>query len=416
VSEKKRLFLVVSIVVITLNLRAPISSVGSLITMIQADYGLSSALCGMLTTLPVVAFSVCSPLVTLLNGKIGTELTMLLGFLLTFAGVLVGSLLGVFGLFLGTAMVGMGISCANVLMPGIIKSKFSDCAGLIVGIYCAVMYVSSGIGAGISVPLAVKTGLGWKGSLASWSLLSVLAVLFWVPQLKGHLARLKKRNGAKTSPTRFGPLLKSPLAWAVTGYSGLQSLIFFCASAWLPAIFQSYRLSAETAGYLVLYLQLVCILGSCIVPISVDRTKDQRIISAAVSLSYFLGSAGLLFFPQSLFAVFVSLSLFGIGMGGCFSFMLIILGKRTKSASDTARLSGMAQSLGYLFASAGPWLFGAMFDLTGSWTVPLSVFALSALMLFMLSFYLGRDIYLFEEKVGAAPAERQKEIPYVDCE
>lgn len=44
---------------------------------------------------------------------------------------------------------------------------------------------------------------------------------------------------------------------------------------------------------------------------------------------------------------------------------------RAKDVMDAARLSGMAQSLGYLMSAIGPMLIGYELDLTQSWTLPI---------------------------------------------
>lgn len=46
---------------------------------------------------------------------------------------------------------------------------------------------------------------------------------------------------------------------------------------------------------------------------------------------------------------------------------------RTETADEAARLSGMAQSLGYLLAAFGPTLFGFLHDATDSWSIPLII-------------------------------------------
>jgi len=404
-AKEKRFLLVISIIVITFNLRAPIFSVGSLITMIQEEYPLSSALCGFLTTLPLVAFAVFSPFVAVISKRIGMHRTMLLGLFLSLSGILIRSYLGIFGLFFGTALMGTGISCANVLIPGIIKSDFPDRVGLITGIYCTAMSVFSGIGAGVSVPLAVRFGFGWKGSLAAWSLLCLLAIFFWLPHLKAgaSLPDSTAFSAERTKPS--GSLFRSPLAWAVTAYMGLQAIICYSATTWLPTIFQSYGISAESAGYMALYLQWISIIGAFVVPVLSDRVRNQVNINTIFCLSYFFGTLGLILFPGSPLMIYLSLTFFGVGMGASFSLYLVFISMRTRSASDTARLSGMSQSLGYLLAAIGPPLFGKMFDATASWTLTLILFALFALALAALGFYLGSDIYLFDKSGADRPTE-----------
>ncbi len=46
---------------------------------------------------------------------------------------------------------------------------------------------------------------------------------------------------------------------------------------------------------------------------------------------------------------------------------------RAADSHTAAALSGFAQGLGYLLASAGPLLIGLLHSVTGSWTVPILV-------------------------------------------
>jgi MFS transporter, CP family, cyanate transporter len=70
--------------------------------------------------------------------------------------------------------------------------------------------------------------------------------------------------------------------------------------------------------------------------------------------------------------------LLGIGSGACFATGLTLFVLRTDRPSDTARLSAMAQSFGYVITAFGPLLAGVVFDLTGSWTALLLLLLLMA--------------------------------------
>jgi CP family cyanate transporter-like MFS transporter len=80
--------------------------------------------------------------------------------------------------------------------------------------------------------------------------------------------------------------------------------------------------------------------------------------------------AGILMAPQFLI-VWVALA--GLGAGSSILLALSMFGLRTRHHQQTAALSGMAQSLGYLFAATGPVVIGALHDSTGGWAVPLQV-------------------------------------------
>ena len=84
-----------------------------------------------------------------------------------------------------------------------------------------------------------------------------------------------------------------------------------------------------------------------------------------------VGLLGILLAPMAAPAVWVLLV--GAGQGACFALGLNLFVLRTRAVSDTARVSAMAQSIGYTICAFGPLLVGVLHELTTSWTTPLLV-------------------------------------------
>ena len=122
--DKHLLIVFLGIIFVSFNLRAPITSVGPVIDLIQEEYTLNSSMAGFITTLPLLSFAIFSPFVSKISHNYGYGLTMLVGLILIIIGELVRSYTGVFGLFIGTIFIGLGIAIGNVLMPSVIKHKF----------------------------------------------------------------------------------------------------------------------------------------------------------------------------------------------------------------------------------------------------------------------------------------------------
>ncbi len=78
------------------------------------------------------------------------------------------------------------------------------------------------------------------------------------------------------------------------------------------------------------------------------------------------GLAGLLLAPAAGTVVWVSL--FGVAQGGGFALGLTLVVLRSATPLTAARMGGVAQCLGYLVASTGPVVLGALHDLTGGWS------------------------------------------------
>ena len=177
------MLLVSGIVLLAANLRPALTSVAPLIGQIRTNTGISNGVAGLLTTLPLLAFGVLSPTVPWLARRFGMERLLLASLLVLALGILLRSA-GVAALFLGTAVLGAAITVGNVLLPGLVKRKFPERAGLMTSVYSTAMGISAALAAGASVPVARLTGMGWRGALALWALPAFLAAVAWLPQLR----------------------------------------------------------------------------------------------------------------------------------------------------------------------------------------------------------------------------------------
>lgn len=63
--------------------------------------------------------------------------------------------------------------------------------------------------------------------------------------------------------------------------------------------------------------------------------------------------------------------LIGTALGGLFTVALTLFGARARTPMSAARLSGMAQTFGYVIAASVPPVLGVVHEATGSWTASL---------------------------------------------
>lgn len=346
-------------------MRSALTVVPPLIGQIRADTGVSSGVAGLLTALPILAFGVLSPLAPRLARRLGTERALLASMLVLAAGILLRSAGSVAALFVGTAILGAAITVGNVLLPGLVKMKFPVRAGLMTAVYTTVLGISAALAAGASFPIADGTGLGWRGSLALWTIPALVAAVAWIPQLRTARAA----NASARAPRVVGGLWSSSLAWQVTLFMGLQSLVYYVVLTWLPEILREEGMGVGRAGWMLAIAQAVGIATMFLAPVLAGRSPSQRAVAAAsVSLSG-AGTLGLLIAGGDAAVLWVVL--LGLGQGACFSLTLTFFALRAPDPEHAAALSGMAQFVGYLLAAPGPFLFGLLRDATGSWTVPL---------------------------------------------
>ena len=148
----RRAVVLVAIVLLAANLRPAITSVAPLIERIRADAGVSGGVAGLLTALPLLAFAALSPLAPRLARRFGAERVLIGSMLALCGGILLRSSgRGAATLFAGTAVLGAAIAAGNVLLPGLVKEKFSGRIGAATGAYTVAMGTSAAIAAGASV-------------------------------------------------------------------------------------------------------------------------------------------------------------------------------------------------------------------------------------------------------------------------
>jgi CP family cyanate transporter-like MFS transporter len=354
----------VSIVLVAANLRPAVVAVSPLLEEIQAVERLSGTAAGVLTALPVLCFGLLAPVAPRLAARFGIERTLFGALVVLCLGIALRIVDATAALFAGTVLVGGAIAVGNVLLPGLIKRDFAHRTGLMTGLYTMAITAGGGLAAGLTVPVARAAGLGWHGALGAWGLFALVALLVWSPQAHGAQHRPRQESG---SP---GGLWHNALAWQVTAFMGLQSLCFYAAAAWLPAVFVSRGADAAAAGWLLSLANGVGIAGSLVAPVVAARLRAQTAVAVAATGVTALGLLGTLLLPG---AEIVSMAVFGIGQGAALGIALTLIVLRAPDGAHASQLSGMAQSMGYLLAASGPFMLGALHDLTDSWTVPLVV-------------------------------------------
>ncbi|HAU6709958.1 TPA: CynX/NimT family MFS transporter [Salmonella enterica subsp. enterica serovar Casablanca] len=380
---KQGALLIAGILMIATTLRVTFTGAAPLLETIRTDYGLSTAQTGLLTTLPLLAFALVSPLAAGIARRFGMERSLFAAMLLICAGIALRSLPSATLLFAGTAIIGCGIALGNVLLPGLIKRDFSQHVARLTGAYSLTMGAAAALGSALVVPLALH-GFGWRGALLMLMLFPLLAFLIWLPQWR----TTRSANLSSSRALHERGIWRSPLAWQVTLFLGLNSLIYYVIIGWLPTILISHGYSEAQAGSLHGLLQLATAAPGLAIPLILHRFNDQRWIAALVSLLCAVGAAGLWFVPGQ--AVIWTL-LFGFGSGATMILGLTFIGLRASSAHQAAALSGMAQSVGYLLAACGPPVMGKLHDASGSWYLPLSGVTVLAIIMAIFGLYAGRD-------------------------
>ena len=362
-------------VVIALNLRIAVVALAPVLADIERTHHLSDGTAGLLTTLPLVCFGVFAFAAPWLAVRLGLHRLLILAMLVLVVGIALWLVPGVASLFGGDIVAGAGIGIGNIVMPGIIKRDFARQAHLVTGLYTTVVSISGAVAAGLTVPLASATGLGWRGALILWGIPALVAFVvsvLWARQPQPQPAPLVRTgDDRRVHAVSIRALLADPVAWAVTAFMGLQSLGYYATVAWIPTLLQDHHLDAGQAGWMLSFATFPAIISSLTTP-SIDRRLGggPTMVLVATGLCA-VAYIGLLADPAPL--IYLWMTFLGLGQGASFTLAIHYMVVRSPDHRHTGALSAMAQGFGYLLACVGPAALGAVHSATGGWTVPMAV-------------------------------------------
>ncbi len=354
------------VVLIALAMRAPVSCVGPLVSFLKSDLGLDPAAAGLLTTIPLVVFSLMSPAAGRLVSVLGGKRFVTACLLLIAAASLLRSYLGPAGLFLGTALLGAAIGGLNVALPSLIRGRCGARLGLAMGLYSTSLALSSALASGFSLPVSGLAG-GWQNGMALFSAPAVAAAALWRAAAGSPDTARQRRAKTSMRGLPYKKLLPLPL------FMGLQSFLFFSMVMWFTSVLVSRGMPAAQASLLLLAVQVIGIFPNFLYPMAVVRSARRGRLAALSALAYLLGF--LLLIVRHEAALLPAVLLLGIGNGTSISAALTLITLRGKDREQTARISAFTQTLGYAIGAPGPMLVGAVNGMTGGWTVPLLILA-----------------------------------------
>ncbi|WP_372443364.1 CynX/NimT family MFS transporter [Saccharothrix algeriensis] len=375
--------LAIGVALAAANLRPAVTSLASVLGDVRDSLGVSTAWASLLTAVPTLCFGFAAFLAPWLGRRLGMARAVGLSLAVLTAGLVLRVVDGPAAVLGGTFVACAGIAVCNVLIPVVVKDSFPGRVGLVTGVYTAALAAGAALGAAFTPGLESLLG-SWRLAVGAWAFLSLAALLVWLAGARhGEVAR-------SAAPRATGPrrsLFRSPLAWVVTVFFGLQSLLAYTVMGWLPQILGDAGVDRTTAGLLLAITMVLGVPVSLVVPpLAARRPGQSGMVLALGSLSV-AGVLGLALAPSAAPALWVVL--IGVGMG-IFPLALVMISLRTSSTADTARLSAMAQSIGYLISATGPFAFGVLRGATGSWTVSMLVLVALLVLLTGLGWIAGR--------------------------
>lgn len=355
-SRGNKALALLGILLLAINLRPAITSVGPLISQIGSDLNLGASELGLLGALPVATFGVISPFVQMFIRRFGAErVTATAMLVLTVATVLRSWPGPNANLWIGTFLIGAAIAVGNVAVPIFVKRSFPAHTARITALYVSTLGICAGLSAALAVPIAELSTSGWRMALGIWALLTLVAVLYWLT----NALKVKTITGGSSTPLTQPRvnLWRSANAWWLSAYMGVQSSVFYVSLTWLPTVEIHLGYNAVTAGWHMFALQVAGVVGNLLAPSFMKIGADERFAAVLPGLFFVISLTGLYLAPT---LALLWVSILGLGTGSAFVVSLSLMATRASTITTAGALSAMTQGMGYALAAVILFIAGAI--------------------------------------------------------
>jgi CP family cyanate transporter-like MFS transporter len=365
VTQHGRALVTVAVLLLAINLRPVVNALGAVVPELRDATGLPASTTGLLLSLPTIAFAVMGLAAPALAARIGPHRTVVVALTALLIGQLVRAAVpGVPALFAGSLLALAGIAVANVLMPGLVRLHFPNRIPVITAAYTTLLTIGGAAAAGLTLPVQRSMGGDWRLGIGLWAATAAIALIPW-------LLLIRESGGASAGAGTRLPLrvlARTRVAWALALYFGCQSMVAYVVFGWLAEILVEDGMSDTAAAAQVSIAIAVGIPLAALVPPLLGRSRRPSVLVIVLATCYLLAFAGLITSPTN--PVWLWSILMGVGTGA-FPLALTLIALRARTGLATTSLSAFTQCVGYLIASVGPLGFGLLYDVTGTWDVPL---------------------------------------------
>ncbi|HLT14916.1 MAG TPA: MFS transporter [Marinobacter sp.] len=337
-------------------LRIPVLVAPPLAPFISDELGLTQALTGALTTLPILMLAIGAMPGSLAISRIGPRNTLALAMLIMVIGSAGRGLVpDTLTLMIASAVMGFGVAMMQPALPALL-SRWLKPHHLALGsaIYMNGMLMGEFIGAGITLPILMPLlDDSWRATLLAWSLPALLvAAALFLP--KRDLARPVRRAA-------WLPDWKNPLTLRIGLLLGLSGSMFFGLNAYMGNLLQQQG-HFEKLSEALFWYNIAQVFASLVMLKMARRWVGRRSVIVITAILSILGTAGTVVFAG--WAAIISATIMSF-FAGILLILLVALPPLLVRPEETGRLSAGTFLVGYTLAFSVPMLGGLLADWTG---------------------------------------------------
>ncbi len=387
--------LLAALLIVALSLRPQIAAIGPLAPQLVVDLGVPYAIVGLLTTIPVLCMGLFAPLGPRLGQRIGTWGAIAASVSLLLAGGLARALIpGIEVLLALTVVIGVGTALTGPLLAMYVRERMPTARVAGTSAYAGGTILGAALATAVAIPLAAGTG-GWRGALVVLTAISVVMLAGWLLLGRDGSPRGGREGGRKAVsvdrvPRAVAPAVKpgagvgdalhrlpvrQPVAWIIGILFGLQSWLYYGATAWLPSAYVELGWDPSGGAVLLSVVYVASLVATLLVPVGSRAGLSRRMMLGSSAVSALVGLLGLVAAPGAAAVWAVAL---GLGLGSTFTLLLTLPTDISDDPRAVGAIASMMLLIGYLMAAAGPFVLGVARDATGSFTVSLWVLVIVA--------------------------------------
>lgn len=352
---------VVGLFLASVALRPQLLAIGPLLPLIREDLDLPASLAGLLTTIPVLCMGIFAPIGPRFAARLGPRTAFAVCLAVIVACGLLRAVAPAYPLILlATLGLGIGVGIAGAIPSMIVSQRIPERPALGTGAYAGGIVAGSTIAAAVAVPLAV--GGDWRLSLLLLSTASILSIAAWLLLVRGEGRIPRLDPTARRLPWRSGT------GWLLVFLFGLQSLMYYGIVAWLPNAFVERGWTAAAAGSLIAVFNGIGLVTTIGVPLVADRLGARRLQLLASSVIATAALTGIIVAPTLAFGW---IAILGLALGAVFPLVLTLPLDVTDDPGQVGSVAALMLFGGYILSSLGPFILGAVRDVTGDFETSL---------------------------------------------